>query len=262
MSNEIRTEYLHLERRWRQRFDVLVVLAALATIPIVILQEKGVEHSSVIATDWFIWAAFLAEFLFGLVTARQRPDYARREWLSVAVVVLSFPLLPDLLASVRVVRVTRVLRLVRILAVTGRGLRAMRTSLAGQSLMYVAALTTLLTFSAAALLTVVEGETANAEFADSLWWAIVTVTTVGYGDIAPATPVGRLLAVVLMLCGLGLISTLAASISAYFVGSDSDKALLEIKNRLARIERLLEESNNASRTGRSNREGNHPPEAP
>ncbi len=255
MSDEIRIEYLHLERRWRQRLDVLVVLAALATIPIVILQEKGVEHAAVIATDWFIWSAFLVEFLFGLVTARQRLDYTRRQWLSVAVVVLSFPLLPDLLASVRVLRVTRLLRLVRVLAVTGRGLRAMRTSLAGQSLLYVAALTTLLTFSAAALLTVVEGETAHVEFTDSLWWAVVTVTTVGYGDIAPATPVGRLLAVVLMLCGLGLLSTLAASISAYFVGSDSDKELLEIKNRLARIERLLEESNKASKTDRADQDG-------
>ncbi len=258
MSDEIRIEYLHLEQRWRQRLDVLIVLAALATIPIVILQEKGVDHPAVIATDWFIWAAFLVEFLFGLVTARRRLDYTRRQWLSVAVVVLSFPLLPDLLASVRVARVTRLLRLVRMLAVTGRGLRAMRTSLAGQSLIYVAALTALLTVSAAALLTVVEGETAHAEFTDSLWWAIVTVTTVGYGDIAPTTPVGRVLAVVLMLSGLGLLSTLAASISAYFVGSDSDKELLEIKHRLERIERLLEESNKASKTDRADREGNGP----
>ncbi len=258
MSDEIRAEYLHLERRWRQGLDVLIVLAALATIPVVILQEKGVDHAAVTAADWLIWTAFLVEFLFGLVTASRRADYTRRQWLSVAVVVLSFPLLPDLLASVRVARVTRLLRLVRMLAVTGRGLRAMRTSLAGQSLMYVAALTGLLTVSAAALLTVIDGETAHAEFADSLWWAIVTVTTVGYGDIAPTTPMGRVLAVVLMLCGLGLLSTLAAAFSAYFVASDSDKELLEIKERLNRIEKLLEKSGKHSVEGSADSEGNGP----
>ena len=107
--------------------------------------------------------------------------------------------------------------------------------------MYVAALTSLFTVSSAALMTVIEGKTEQWGFADSLWWAIVTVTTVGYGDIAPASPMGRLLAVVLMLCGLGLLSTLAAAISTYFVGSDSEKDLLEIKSRLAHIEQLLNE---------------------
>ena len=248
MKDTIRPEYLSLEQRWRSRLDFLVVLAALTTIPIVILQEKGAHHPAVTAIDWLIWATFFGEFLFGLITARKRLSYTHRQWLSVAVVVLSFPLLPDLLSFVRVARVTRVLRLVRMLVVTGRGWHAMQSSLAGQSLMYVSALTALFTVSAAALMTVIEGKTEHWGFADSLWWAIVTVTTVGYGDIAPASPMGRLLAVALMLCGLGLLSTLAAAISTYFVGSDSEKDLLEIKSRLAHIEQLLNKSHEKSKS--------------
>ena len=65
----------------------------------------------------------------------------------------------------------------------------------------------------------------------------------GYGDIAPATPGGRLVAVVLMLSGLGLLSTLSASISAYFVNVDREDELDHLRDQLDRIERLLEQQN-------------------
>lgn len=56
----------------------------------------------------------------------------------------------------------------------------------------------------------------HTDFANGLWWAIVTATTVGYGDIAPHTLLGRSVAVVLMFTGIGLIGTLTSSITAYF----------------------------------------------
>ncbi|WP_461226524.1 ion channel [Lacticaseibacillus suihuaensis] len=56
----------------------------------------------------------------------------------------------------------------------------------------------------------------HTDFANGLWWAIVTATTVGYGDIAPHTLLGRTVAVILMFTGIGLIGTLTSSITAYF----------------------------------------------
>ena len=241
MNDESQPQYLDLQRKWERPLDLLVILAALATIPIVILQERNFDHLAVSLIDWLIWAIFFVEYAFGITVVKSRKTYVRRNWLGLAVVILSFPMLPDLLAAIRVVRVARIARLLRVLLVTGRGLHAMRSSLAGQSLIYVAALTTLLTVSAAALMSVIEPETVRGNFGSSLWWAVVTVTTVGYGDIAPVTPIGRTLAVVLMLSGLGLLSTLAASISAYFVGSDADRGIAAIHQRLERMERMLEE---------------------
>ena len=251
MENPIRARYLSLEQQWRRRLDFLVVLAALATIPVIVFQENNTNDLAISICDWIIWAIFFGEFLFGLVVSQKRSKYILHQWMSVTVIIVSFPLLPDFLAYIRLARITRILRLLRIVSVTGRGLSAMRSSLATQGLMYVAGLTTLFTISAAALMTVIEGKTENWSFFDSLWWAVVTVTTVGYGDIAPASPMGRLLAVALMLCGLGLLSTLAAAISAYFVGSETDKDLSEIKNRLANIEQLINNSSNCSQPPQS-----------
>jgi voltage-gated potassium channel len=80
---------------------------------------------------------------------------------------------------------------------------------------------------------------------DGLWWAITTVTTVGYGDAIPQTAVGRGFAVLLMLVGVGLFGLLAASLASFLIDRDLPEpeevaAFREIKERLDRIERLLD----------------------
>jgi voltage-gated potassium channel len=76
-------------------------------------------------------------------------------------------------------------------------------------------------------------------FGDALWWAVVTVTTVGYGDKYPMTAGGRGVAVVLMLVGIGLIGVLTATVASYFVEERSDRDKVELSDRLDRIEAML-----------------------
>ena len=68
---------------------------------------------------------------------------------------------------------------------------------------------------------------------------MVTASTVGYGDIAPKTLEGRLVAVTLMVAGIGLVSTLAATIAAYFVEQDEQRTIDDLLERLDRIETQL-----------------------
>lgn len=77
-------------------------------------------------------------------------------------------------------------------------------------------------------------------FGQGMWWAIVTVTTVGYGDKYPVTGFGQGVAVFLMLLGIGLIGVLTATIASFFVEESKGKREDEIVERLERIERALE----------------------
>ena len=72
----------------------------------------------------------------------------------------------------------------------------------------------------------------------SLYWAITTMTSVGYGDITPLTNLGRIIASSLMIMGIGFIATITAAISSYFISSFSDKEMTinELGEKLDKLE--------------------------
>lgn len=91
--------------------------------------------------------------------------------------------------------------------------------------MKVAITTVFVAYIAAVQITITERavESSNIKnFADGFWWAITTVTTVGYGDRYPTTTEGRLLAVMLMLMGISLVGVITASVAAWFVKMSQD----------------------------------------
>jgi len=80
-------------------------------------------------------------------------------------------------------------------------------------------------------------------FGDALWWSIVTTTTVGYGDISPTSPGGRVIAVILMLIGIGTLGMLTGSIATYFLGGNENKSVKQeqieyVKHKLGEIDEL------------------------
>jgi voltage-gated potassium channel len=215
--------------------NAMVVMAALATVPVIILEETGPPAAWLLLADWAIWCAFVAEYAIEITLAPSRSAYAKRNWLSVIVIVLSFPTLPALFS------LARLARLLRLVGVTMRALTELQSVLARRGVMYVMGLSMIVVLAGGAALTVLEPQTVKGGMGDGIWWAIVTASTVGYGDIAPSTLVGRIIAVVLMLCGIGMVSTLAASITSYFVGQNENLELKELRERLARMEVVLNE---------------------
>lgn len=221
--------------------NLAVVAAAVATVPLVILEERGDNSMAVQAADWAVWGVFVLEYVIELALCPNRKAYAKKNWLSPLVITLSFPLVPAMLSLTRLARLARILRLVRLAGVTIRGLGELRGVLARQGLIYVACVTLVTVLAGGAGLTMLEPNTTKGGVPDGIWWAIVTATTVGYGDIAPQTFWGRAIGVLIMLAGVGLVSTLAASITTFFVGQEEGAELQDLRERTIRMEAMLEE---------------------
>lgn len=82
----------------------------------------------------------------------------------------------------------------------------------------------------------------SVSFGESLWWAIATATTVGYGDISPHTVIGKFAAVLLMFIGIGFIGMLTSSITTYFTNKDDNNDKQDkILEKLDKLQQELDE---------------------
>jgi voltage-gated potassium channel len=191
-----------------------------------------------------VWLAFVAEYVGKLLIAPSRRWYAKRAWFDLVIIALSPPfLVPDSLQGFRAVRVIRLLRFVRAGAVAAIGLREAAQGFKHRKFHYVALATVVvLGLGALGIFTVERGQNNNIQsVGDAFWWAVVTTTTVGYGDVSPVTVEGRLIAVALMFVGIGFLGIMTATITSFFL--EPEKGTEErhsIEERLTRIEKKLD----------------------
>ena len=224
--------------RVRHPFEPLVLGATLAMIPVLIIEadahSQGWRTFAQVA-NWAIWVVFLAETAFVLTVAPRKRAALRAHWLDVAIVVVTIPLYGRLLSSMRLVRLVRLLRLLRAVALVSRALQAERRLTSANVFRFVGLSTIFLTVIAGAVQATLDSNDFKS-FWDGVWWAVVTVTTVGYGDIYPSTVVGRIIGIVLMLVGIGFLAVLTATIASRFVKEARSAETTAITDALTRIE--------------------------
>ena len=183
-------------------------------------------------------AAFVIEYLVKLYLAPARKKFLTHHLIDLAVIAL------PMLRPLRAARLLRLLTLGRVGIVLANALRRAKGLMTHRGLHFVLLAVVLIIFACAGLVLSFEAHAKGSNihnFSDALWWAMVTVTTVGYGDRYPVTPGGRGIAVVLMLVGIGLIGVLTASVASYFVEQQADKGMAEVADRLDRMEAMLKQ---------------------
>jgi voltage-gated potassium channel len=173
--------------------------------------------------DNFVCIFFFIEFLIRFKNAENKLKFMRWGWVDL---LSSIPTIDYLRAgrSLRLLRLLRVLKAFRSTKNLLNHIFANKVQGAFTSISIIAIL--LVIFSALAILQVETDPNSNIKTAeDAIWWAYVTVTTVGYGDKFPVTTEGRLIASLLMTAGVGLFGTFTAFVSSWFLAEKKEEEL-------------------------------------
>lgn len=188
---------------WPLMGTALIFLTAYAWQVIGAIEGPDADVLEVVM--WTTWAIFAVDYATNLWLAENRRRWFVRNLHELLIVALPF------------FRPLRLLRLVTLLSVLHR---TVGETLRGRVVTYVAGSAALLVFVGALAVLDVEQSAPDAKivtFGDALWWAIPTITTVGYGDMYPVTAIGRIVAAALMMSGIAVLGVVTASIASWLV---------------------------------------------
>ena len=165
--------------------------------------------------DNFICGVFLLDFIIRFRQAENKLQFMKWGWIDL---IASIPTL-DFMRAGRLLRLIRLIRIIRAFRSTKHIVQHIFKNKVQGTLTSVAIIAVLmLLFSSIAILQFETDPNSNIKTAgDAIWWAYVTMTTVGYGDKYPVTTEGRIVAAVLMTVGVGLFGTFTAYVSSWFV---------------------------------------------
>lgn len=227
------------QQLWRRYSEWPLLLAAvmfLAAYSVQVIGNLREQDAGWIETVvWVTWALFVVDYIANLALAPLRGRWFIRNLHEL--VVLALPILRPL----------RLLRLVTLLKVVHR---VAGSALRGRILTYVLGSAVLLTYAGALAVLDAEENVEGANittFGDAMWWALTTITTVGYGDHYPVTMLGRFVAAGLMIGGIAVLGVVTASVASWLVeqvtrdtAAEVEAAEAPLRGELVRLSEQVE----------------------
>lgn len=230
----------------KKLYESLVCALAIISVIFVIVDLNGSMTKTMIAADKLIYTFFVFDYFIRLYLSSDKKSFVKSNLFDL-IAILPFSSALRIFRTfkfvrvVRLVKLARLTKLTRLVALSGRLLKRSGVFLNTNGFKYMLMLSVVMIFIGGILISYIEDMTLT----DGLWWAFVTSTTVGYGDISPSTSLGRIVACVLMICGIGLIGSLTSTITSFFINSKNNETVSNDKVNM--VLKLYDELNDSEK---------------
>lgn len=236
-------------RLWASRLEWPMVAVALWIVLQWYLEEtRSISPFLADIADWLVWSAFLLETVVLTAKVADKRAFLFGNWLNLVIIIGGLPFFWQFAPLAGLLRSFRLVLVLMLLVRMSKSARKLLSQHRLGTTLIVAFFTMVLSG-----IIISRIDPSVGDMWDGMWWAWVTMATVGYGDVVPHSGAGRLFASLVVLFGVVLISLLTANLAAFFIGNDvekieaeereSDRMLRDIAARLERVERLLIERN-------------------
>lgn len=215
----------NIDKKYKLIYEIIFTLLAIIAVIITLLdltETINLSTNNILNTlDIAIFYIFIFDYVVRLIISKDKKDFFKNN-IPDLVAIIPFNSLfkvfriAKLLRLAKLTKMTKLLKLARFIGVLARLNKKIKGVLKTNGLNHALWFTLIVILLSAIGIYVAEPTTVKT-FDNALWWSFVTATTVGYGDIFPTTQIGRIIAGILMLTGIGTIGMITGSISTYFM---------------------------------------------
>ena len=234
-----------MKKKWEIYYEITSALLAIFAVILAVLDiARGLNDWQTI-TDHFILVIFAIDYFVRFFISKEKKAFLKENILDL-IAIIPFSSFFRAFRIARLAKIAKIAKLSKLSRLVAYSLRlASRTKLFlnTNGFKYVLVLSCILIILGGFTISFAEG----MALPDAFWWAFVTATTVGYGDISPSTGAGRAIAIVLMVTGIGLIGTLTSTITSFFLNLNTKKLtpkeemLHLVIHQLSEFDRLSDE---------------------
>lgn len=230
---------MKLNRKQHQIYDVIISSLAFAAVILVVIDLSQGLNAWQQRVDQIILTVFFVDYTVRLFNAPKKKEFIKDNICDL-IAIFPFHTIFRAFKIASLSRLAKFAKIPRMFAFMYRPLRKAQRFFNTNGFKYVVFVTAIMIVLGGILIHFAEG----MSYGDGIWWAFVTATTVGYGDISPSTFYGRMIAMGLMLLGIGLIGTVTSTLTSYFLNAGTKSVKNEIiesvKKRLDHFDDLTD----------------------